>query len=156
MGWASPCWARPAVAQGSTSCKLVGQPLLCPKRWALRYCCRVLLGLGPSSGPRVTLHRHLGPAQASAPQLQALSWKRLVLGGMSSQPCLLQDKGAYRGFLGKKVVVMAAVTVWPGARQGCSESPHISAPPSPEPCLLFGDGLVLSRETAVRREKGPP
>lgn len=70
MGWASPCWvARPAVQpQGSTSCKLVGQPLLS----YLALGTEVLLpssvgrGIGPSSGPRVTLHRHLGPAQASA------------------------------------------------------------------------------------------
>lgn len=40
---------------------------------------------------------------------------------------------------------MAAVTVWPGARQGCSESPQPSQlHRHAEPCLLFGEsGLVL-------------
>lgn len=85
MGWASPCWvARPAVQpQGSTSCKLVGQPLLFHPALGAE----VLL---PSSvGTRPQLRAPCHPASPPRPgpgfctPLQALSWKRLVLGGMS-------------------------------------------------------------------------
>lgn len=65
----------------------------------------------------------------------------------------------------KKLVVIAAVTAWPGAREGCSESQtlgrfpsHLSAAATPQPRLLLGEsGLVLKgnsctpgKGTAVR------
>ena len=132
----------------------------CTRRWAPRYCYRVLWGgeTAPAPGsvsPCIPTSARPGLLHPVAGLvLEKVSTRRNArLSPASSGP-----RGAYRGS-GTKLVVTAAVTARPGAREGRAESQtlgrspsHLSSAATPEPRLLLGEsGLVLKgKGTAVR------